>query len=123
MKVAPAVSLQVQKEYAIENPLTMYRASGIVQMESGIRPLPSGNFQVVSLSRTGLSHLYNPRYEECNCEAGKQGMLCVHAIAFLIRRAQMFDNAKQDAVKANAPRVALIERRLRTEWVEELDLQ
>jgi hypothetical protein len=122
MKVVATVSLEVQKEYSIENALTMARACGIVERDE-IRPLPSGNFAIKSQSRDSIEHLFNPRYETCNCEAGKNETLCVHAIAYLIRRAQLFFVAKEDAITQREKRVALIEKsRPRQEWVEELDL-
>lgn len=122
MKVADSVSLQVKTKYAISNPRLMERAIGIIERDE-IHSLPSGNYQIKSQTCAGVIYLVNPRYETCNCKAGKHEIVCVHMVAFLLYRAQRFENAKQDAVKANAPRVALIERQPRTEWIEELDLQ
>lgn len=118
MKVTSTVSLTTQKKYIVDNPLTMVRACGIVEL-NGVRPLPSGNFSVHLTSRPNLFHLINPRHESCNCEAGQKETMCVHLIAWLLWRAQCFEDARDTVIATREARVALIEKRPRTEWVEE----
>lgn len=118
MQVAKIVSEQVTNKYHL-TPKAVMRAIGIVGRNE-IRALPSGSYAVKSQTRLDVEHHVNPKYEECNCEAGKQGVVCVHLIAFLLLRAQ-WEYARQEAVKTLEARVALISRPARTEWREELE--
>lgn len=120
----------------------MLKAAAVLQ-NFKMRVLPSGNYQVESLTRPGQFHQVNPRYESCTCEAGKQEKVCYHLAAFMfLRDLQLWDTNQYYAELKRRERDAramrdmddarIISRREqlqrleqrarpRTEWVEELD--
>lgn len=82
--------LTLQKKYCLSAD-QMYKVARLLELHS-IKRLPSGNFQVRSLSRPLQFHTVNPRYESCSCEWARGDLkMCSHLAAWIYLRDMSMD--------------------------------
>lgn len=74
--VSPLKTLALQKAYDL-TAQQLYNLATLLN-GYGVERLPSGNFQMQSLSRPGKFHTVNPFYESCTCEHASKGYMCFH---------------------------------------------